>query len=85
MTACGSPTSNYNILTDIDIQSMIHRMNLTAILEELVHLSAAKQIREIEARWATKSEERINAVDRGELQTVDGPSALLNLRSVLTK
>jgi len=38
---------------------------------------------EIEAKWAAESEERIDAVDRGELQTVDGPSALQDLRSLL--
>ena len=30
-------------------------------------------VREIEAKWAAESEERIDAVDRGELQTIDGP------------
>ncbi len=40
-------------------------------------------VKEIEAKWAAESEERIDAVDRGELQTIDGPSALKNLRSSL--
>jgi len=39
----------------------------------------------IEAKWAAESEERIDAVDRGELQTVDGASALQYLRSLLPK
>ena len=43
--------------------------------EELIH--------EIEAKWAAESEERIDAVDRGELPTVDGPSALEDLRASL--
>ena len=43
------------------------------------------QIKEVEAKWAAESEERIDAVDRGELQTVDGPSALRDLCSSLRK
>jgi hypothetical protein len=41
--------------------------------------------REIEVKWAAESEERIDAVERGELQTVDGASALQYLRSLLPK
>jgi hypothetical protein len=44
-----------------------------------------ERIKEIEAKWAAESENRIDAVDRGELQTVDGPSALEALRSSLRK
>ena len=43
------------------------------------------RVKEIEAKWAAESEERIDAVDRGELQTIDGPSALQELRSSLRK
>ena len=43
------------------------------------------RMKEIEAKWAAESEERIDAVDRGELQTTDGPSALRDLRSFLRK
>ena len=43
------------------------------------------RVREIESKWAAESEERIDAVDRGELQTIDGPSALGDLRSTLRK
>jgi hypothetical protein len=42
-----------------------------------------ERIHEIEAKWAAESEERSDAVDRGELQTVDGPSALADLRASL--
>jgi hypothetical protein len=42
-----------------------------------------ERIKEIEAKWAAESEERIDAVDRGELQTIDGPSALRDLRHLL--
>ena len=44
-----------------------------------------ERIKKIEARWATESEERIDAVDQGELQTVDGPSAFRDLHSSLGK
>ena len=75
-------------------------MNLTSIQEEIVRLSSTERamlidilwesldeerVREVEAKWAAESEERIDAVDRGELQTVDGPSALRELRSSLRK
>lgn len=70
-------------------------MSLTSIQEEIARLSSTERamlidilwesldeerIREIEAKWAAESEERIDAVDRGELQTIDGPSALRDLR-----
>lgn len=76
------------------------RMSLTSIQEEIVQLSSAERarlidflwesldeahVKETEAKWATESEERIDAVDRGELQTIDGPSALQELRSSLRK
>lgn len=60
--------------------------------EECARLkSSAQQIKpnelpllvEIEAKWVVESEQRIDAVDRGELTTVDGPSALRSLRSSL--
>jgi len=44
-----------------------------------------RRVKEIEAKWAAESEERIDAVERGELPTVDGPSALRELRSSLRK
>lgn len=40
-----------------------------------------ERVRKIEAKWAAESEERIDAVDRGELATIDGPTALRELRS----
>lgn len=75
-------------------------MSLTSIQEEIVRLSSSERamlidflwesldeerVREIEAKWAAESEDRIDAVDRGELPTVDGPSALRELRSSLRK
>ena len=50
-------------------------MNSESVDEARVH--------EIEAKWAAESEERIDAVERGELQTIDGMSALRELRSLL--
>jgi hypothetical protein len=43
------------------------------------------RIKEIEAKWASESEERIDAFERGELSAFDGPTALQNLRSSLRK
>jgi putative addiction module component (TIGR02574 family) len=75
-------------------------MSLTSIQEEIVRLSSTERamlidilwesldeqrVKEIDAKWAAESEDRIDAVDRGELQTVDGPSALQDLRSSLRK
>ena len=42
-------------------------------------------VKEIESKWAAESEDRIDAFERGELQAVDGPSAMQELRSSLTK
>jgi len=75
-------------------------MSLTSIQDEISLLSSAERaklidilwesldearVKDIEAKWAAESEERIDAVDRGELQTVDGPSALHDLRDSLRK
>lgn len=79
---------------------MMGRMSLTSIQKEIVYLSSAERaklidilwesldeerIKDAEAKWAVESEERIDAVDRGELETIDGPSALRDVRSSLTK
>ena len=63
-------------------------MDLTSIQDEFnrEHTSLdAERINEVEAKWAAESEERIDAVDRGELQTIDGLSAFRDLRSFLRK
>jgi putative addiction module component (TIGR02574 family) len=75
-------------------------MSLATLQEEIVLLSSTERamlidilwesldearVKEIETKWAAESEERIDAVDRGELQTIDGPSALRDLRSSLRK
>lgn len=75
-------------------------MSLTSIQKEIAHLSFDERallidilwdsldearVKEIESKWAGESEERIDAVDRSELKTVDGPSALRDLRLSLRK
>ena len=75
-------------------------MSFASIQDEITRLSSTERVRlidllwesldearvkEIEVNWAAESEERIDAVDRGELRTVDGPSALGELRSSLRK
>jgi putative addiction module component (TIGR02574 family) len=35
-----------------------------------------ERMKEIEAKWAAESEDRIDAFERGELTAVDGPSAI---------
>jgi putative addiction module component (TIGR02574 family) len=44
-----------------------------------------EEIKEVEAKWAAESEDRIDAFERGELPAVDGPSAIEELRSSLRK
>jgi hypothetical protein len=75
-------------------------MSLASIQDEISSLTSTERamlidilwesldearIKEIEAKWATESEDRIDAVDRGELETIDGPFALRELRSSLRK
>ena len=87
-------------MTDAVSQLNYSRMSLTSIQKEIVQLSSAERamlidllwesldearVKEIEAKWAAESEERIDAVDRGELQTTDGPSSLRDPRSSLGK
>lgn len=93
-------SSRTSALTDPCIQVNHSPMNLTSIQEEIVRLSSTERamlidilwesldeagVKEIEAKWAAESEERIDAVDRGELQTIEGPTALRELRSFLRK
>ena len=70
------------------IQEQISRVSPTerALLSDILweRLGDAR-VEETEAKWAAESEERIDAVDRGELPTVDGPAALQDLRSSLRK
>jgi len=87
-------------LTDARIRINYSRMSLTSIQEEISRLSSDERaklidilwesldearVKDIEAKWAAESEDRIDAVDRGQLETIDGPSALRDLRSSLRK
>ena len=88
------------ILTDASLRINHSRMSLTSIQEEISRLSSDERaklidilwksldderVKDIEAKWAAESEDRIDAVDRGELETIDGPSALQDIRSSLGK
>jgi putative addiction module component (TIGR02574 family) len=75
-------------------------MSLASIQEEVIQLDPTERaklidllwesldgarVKEIEAKWAAESEDRIDAFERGELTAVDGPTALRYLRSSLRK
>jgi len=64
------------------------RMTLAKVQESAMELSAGERaelldwlwdglqprgVLELQERWAAESEQRIDAVDRGDLPTVDGP------------
>ena len=56
-----------------------------ALIDVLWESLDEDRIKETEAKWAVESEDRIDAFERGELPAVDGPSAIEDLRSSLTK
>ena len=56
-----------------------------ALIDVLWDSLDEERIKEVEAKWAAESEDRIDAFERGELPAVDGPSALEELRKSLTK
>ncbi len=73
-------------------------MTLTELQESALELSASDRaelldwlwdslqprgVLELQERWAAEAEERIDAVDRGDLPTVDGPTASEGLRRSL--
>jgi putative addiction module component (TIGR02574 family) len=70
------------------IQHEISRLSSTerAMLIDILWESLDEErIKELEAKWAAEAEVRIDAVDRGEMETFDGPSVLRELRSSLRK
>jgi len=70
------------------IQSEILRLSSTerARLIDLLWESLDEQsIKDIEGKWAAESEARIDVVERGEFETLDGPTAFGGLRSSLRK
>lgn len=42
-----------------------------------------RAVLELQERWAAEAEQRIDAVDRGDLPTVDGPTSMEELRRSL--
>ena len=75
-------------------------MDLASIQKEIIRLNSRERamlidllwesldeahIAEIETKWASESEDRIDAYERGELPGVDGPAALQDLHSSLRK
>jgi putative addiction module component (TIGR02574 family) len=75
-------------------------MSIASIQKEIVQLSPTERamlidllwesldearIGEIEAKWASESEARIDAYERGELSAVDGPFAMESIRNSLRK
>ena len=70
------------------IQSEISRLSDTErarLIDFLWESLDEESIKQIEEKWAAESEARINAVERGELETLEGPTALEELRSILRK
>jgi hypothetical protein len=87
-------------LTEKPIKSDDFVMSLASIQKEIVQLNPTERamlidllwesldeipIREIEMKWASESEDRIDAFERGELNALDGPTALKELRSSLKR
>ena len=70
------------------IQKEIFQLNSRerAMLIDLLWESLDEaRMNEIEQKWASESEDRIDAFERGALPAVDGPAALQELRSSLRK
>lgn len=56
--------------------SVDERYELISVIEQSVEPSA-----ELEALMATEAEDRVAAIERGELKTIDGPTAMAALRA----
>ena len=79
---------NDSAMSLASIQNEIGQLNPQerAMLIDLLWESLDEsRVREVEAKWAAESEDRIDAFERAELSAVDGPSALRDLRSSLRK
>ena len=55
-----------------------------ALLDQLFD-SIDSELKNTEQKWAAESEARIDAYDRGELKSVDGPKALSEFRRMVQK
>ena len=81
-------TSNDRRMSLASIQNEIEKLEpaeRVALIDVLWESLDGERIKEIEAKWAVESEDRIDAFERGELSVVDGPSAIEELRSSLAK
>ncbi len=68
------------------IQSEIEKLEPSeraSLIDVLWESLDEERIKEIEAKWTAESENRIDAFERGELNAVDGPSALEEIRSAV--
>lgn len=84
----GSGTSNDRRMSLASIQNEIEKLEpgeKAALIDVLWESLDEERIKQIEAKWAVESEDRIDAFERGELSAVDGPSSIEELRSSLTK
>ena len=80
-------TSNDRRMSLASIQNEIEKLEpgeKAALIDVLWESLDEERIKQIEAKWAAESEDRIDAFERGELSAVDGPSAIEELRSSLT-
>ena len=73
-------------LADIQIEvQKLEPAERAALIDVLWESLDEARVKEVEAKWAAESEDRIDAFERGELPAVDGPSAMRELRSLLKK
>lgn len=63
----------------------LERAERAALIDVLWERLDEEKLKEVEARWAAESEDRIDAFERGALSAVDGPSAFKELRNSLNK
>ena len=79
---------NHSLMNLASIQNEIEKLapaERAALIDVLWDSLDEERIKEIEAKWAAESEDRIDAFERGELPAVDGPSAIQELRNSLRK
>jgi putative addiction module component (TIGR02574 family) len=70
-------------MSHASIQNEIEKLGpaeRAALVDVLWDSLDEERVKEIEAKWAAESEDRIDAFERGELSAVDGPSSLEELR-----
>lgn len=67
-----------SIQNEIEKLELFERVTLIDVLWDSLDEERTK---EIEAKWATESEDRIDSFERGELSAVDGPTILEELLS----